>query len=713
MKNKKAQVTIFMIIGLVIIIGGGVFFYATRQVNAPLEPELNILEQQVPIEFDPIKSYANQCAYSASVEGLRIIGKQGGYISLTNKTLSKEPFSLKSEPTESDAVSFTRNSQLKIPYWWYLKSANTCKGSCEFSSKRPELRQTENSIEKQLERYVDLEFTSCLDNFKPFEEQGYKIEEKAKAKTDITIGSDDVFVLIEYPIEIQHLDSNTEMSQFVTRIPVNLERIYELSTKVTNLQVKHHYLEKHVLNLIVAFSGIDKEKLPPMSDMQFKFGSSISWQKSDIKNKMTGLLSSYIPLFQIDGTSNYDRGYFDTELKQRLYDSTILPVANNSFSELEAYFTYLDFWPAYFDMNCNGDRCVPSSANSLLSLFGVQDYSFDYDLSFPVLVEVKDPSALNGEGYAFNFFLEGNIRNNRYMDGNFTPLEILALSERSQLCDIRTSGNVEVAVLDSATRNPIEDAQILYTLTGESCFIGATDKDGKVTEKFPVGVGGYANIIKDSYIGKAVGFDPRIEADDSLSVELQPIYIKNVVVKKKNVAKTPKGWQFVDSVLDLSNKESAVISLTRIGEDNELEFFSAAGYTGQQAEKSEIELAPGKYSADISLMLNEKIVIPEEERCECVIDLGICVNKECYTIPKIDFGEGASQGQERFPEGGLKLNITITPEDLQKGTIVLYPASIALADVPENERKVEDIDYLSKIEEYSTNYSAALQPAFE
>ena len=713
MKNKKAQVTIFMIIGLVIIIGGAAFFYATRQVNTPLDPELQILEQQVPIEFDPIKSYANQCAYSASVEGLRIIGKQGGYISLTNKTLNKEPFSLKNEPTESDAVSFTRSSQLKIPYWWYLKSANTCKGSCEFSSKRPELRQTENSIEKQLERYVDLEFTSCLDNFKPFEEQGYKIEEKGKAKTDVTIGSDDLFVLIEYPIEIQHQDSKTEMSQFVMRVPVNLERVYELSTKVTNLQVKHHYLEKHVLNLIVAFSGIDKEKLPPMSDMQFKFGNSISWQKSDIKNKMTGLLSSYIPLFQIDGTSNYDRGYFDTELKQRLYDSTILPIANNSFSELEAYFTYLDFWPAYFDMNCNGDRCAPSSANSLLSLFGVQDYAFDYDLSFPVLVEVKDPSALNGEGYTFNFFLEGNIRNNRYMEGNFTPLEILALSERSQLCDIRTSGNVELIVLDSATKNPIEDAQVLYTLTGESCFIGSTDKDGKVTEKFPVGVGGYANIIKDSYIGKAVEFDPRIEADDSLTVELQPIYIKNVIVKKKNVAKTLEGWQFVDSVLDLSGKESAVISLTRIGEDSELEFFSGAGYAGQQSEKSEIELAPGKYSADISLMLNERIVIPEEERCECVIDLGICVNKECYTIPKIDFGEGASQGQERFPEGGLKLNITITPEDLQKGTIVLYPVSIALADVPENERKVEDVDYLSKIEEYSTNYSAALQPTFE
>ena len=93
--------------------------------------------------------------------------------------------------------------------------------------------------------------------------------------------------------------------------------------------------------------------------------------------------------------------------------------------------------------------------------------------------------------------------------------------------------------------------------------------------------------------------------------------------------------------------------------------------------------------------------------------MGVCVKKECYKIPKIDFGEGSTPGQERFPEGGLKLNITITPEDLQKGTIVLYSVSIALADVPEIERKVEDIDQISKIEEYSANYSTALQPTFE
>ncbi|MBI4452048.1 hypothetical protein HY637_01340 [Candidatus Woesearchaeota archaeon] len=713
-QNKKAQVAIFMVIGLMIIVGGAIFFYATRETRQISEPKTQIIREQIPTEFDPVRSYVDECVYSTSVEGLRIIGKQGGYISLTNKTLSKESFSINQNPTESDAVSFTRDSELKIPYWWYLKSSNNCNGNCEFASKRPDLRQTENSIEKQLERYVDAELADCINNFEPFRSQGYIVTEKGKIKSDVAIASNDVAVLVEYPIEVQSQNSKTSISQFGATIPVNLEKVYELATKITNLEMKHNYLEKHVLNLIVSFSGISKEKLPPMSDLQFKFGSSVSWQKSEIKNRITGLLSTYIQLFQVDGTYNYDRNLFESDLKQSLYDSTILPVANSSFENIGAYFTYLDFWPVYFDMNCKGERCVPSSANSLLSFFWIQDYDFDYDISYPVLVEVKDPFALNGEGYTFNFFLEGNIRNNRQIEGNFTQLEMLALSERTQLCDIRTSGRVTVNVLDSATKLPVKDAQVLYTLAGESCFIGSTNEDGLVVEQFPVGVGGVVNLIKENYIGKAVEFDPRIEADDSFDAEIHQILAKNIVVKKKNVVKNPQGWQFADSAADLTDKEQAVVSLTRYGDENELEFSSFASYEGLQPSQSQIEIAPGRYFADMTLVQNERIVIPEEERCVSKgVVLDLFTGKECYTVPKIDFGEGATPGEEKFPEGGLKLNFTVTSEDLQKDTLVVYAVAIALSDVPEAERKVEDIDQLSKLEEYSTNYSVNLQPAFE
>ena len=708
--NRKSQTTIFMILGLIILLGGVLFFYLTQRSSSTIEPELKIVQEQVPVEFDPIRKYANDCALSTGLKGLKIIGKQGGYISFSNRTLNKEPFTITQNPTESDAVVFAQGSDLEIPYWWYLKSTNDCRDNCMFASKRPDLRETDNSIEKQLERYIDAEFKECLDNFAPFEAQGFVISEEGPVKSDVIIGVKDVTLVVDYPIKAQREDRNSKITQYLVTIPVNLDKVYDLATKITNLEIKHNYLEKHALNLIVAFSGVNTEKLPPMSDLQFKFGSTTSWQKTDVKNKIAGMLASYIPLFQVDGTYNYDRNLFDSDLKQKLYDSTIIPVANSSFRDVAAYFNYLDFWPVYFDLNCKGERCEPSSANSLISFFGIQQYRFSYDVSFPVLVEIKDPFALNGQGYTFNLFLEGNVRNNKPMPGNFSPLERATFSERTLLCDIRTSGNITLNVNNLANNNPVEDAQVLYRIIDESCYIGSTDKDGMMSEKFPVGVGGLISVLRDSYVGKAVEFNPSLDEDAKLKVDLAPIYTKKLVIQKKNVVKTQDGWQFIDVPIDLSEKETATVTLNRISKDNELEFSTIGSLEGS-AQDATIDIAPGTYSAEGNLLLNQKIVIPEKKKC---VKKNIFGAKECYTIPKVDFAEKAAPGEEKFPEGGLKLNFTIKAKDLENhGTIVFYLVSADIAGIPEPNRVIEDIEQMNKIEQYSKTYQAVLQPAFK
>ena len=154
-----------------------------------------------------------------------------------------------------------------------MKSANNCRGNCQFASKRPELRNTENSIEKQLERYIDSKFKECINNFAPFTEQGYKITEAGKLKSDVVIGTEDVTVIVDYPLDVEKEEAKTKITQFLVALPVNLDKVYELAAKITNLEMKHRFLEKHALNLMVALSGISKEKLPPMADMQFSFGS--------------------------------------------------------------------------------------------------------------------------------------------------------------------------------------------------------------------------------------------------------------------------------------------------------------------------------------------------------------------------------------------------------------------------------------------------------
>ena len=178
-----------------------------------------------------------------------------------------------------------------------------------------------------------------------------------------------------------------------------------------------------------------------------------------------------------------------------------------------------------------------------------------------------------------------------------------------------------------------------------------------------------------------------------------------------NVAKTSQGWQFSNVPADLNEKESASVTLTRINEEGELYFSTVANYERNQKESSEIQIAPGTYTADANLILNQRIVIPEKQKC---VKKGIFGDQECFTIPKVDFGEKSTPGQERFPEGGLKLNITLSTNDLENhDTIVLYAVSTDIASVPEQERAVEDVDQIGKVEDYSKTYQLALQPTFQ
>jgi hypothetical protein len=83
-------------------------------------------------------------------------------------------------------------------------------------------------------------------------------------------------------------------------------------------------------------------------------------------------------------------------------------------------------------------------------------------------------------------------------------------------------------------------------------------------------------------------------------------------------------------------------------------------------------------------------------------------------LPKIDFGEQSTPGNEKFPSGGLKLNLTFDSQDLEKyDTIVLYAVNVDIASVPEQNRVIEDTDQIIKVEEYSKTYQLALQPAFQ
>ena len=706
--NKKAQATIFAIIGIIVLLGGGLLVYTQTQAAKQLIPDVYIKGGQVPIEFSEIKQFVDDCIYKIGVEGLKLAGQHGGYISMVDPEISTAFFKIIPEATESEAVIFSSGSNLAIPYWWYLQSANDCTGTCRYGTKRPELRDSENSVEKQLERYVKKNLKTCVNNFNDFREQGFDIKEIEDVKVDVVIAERDVVVLVDYPIEVSK-ESKAEISKYYSLVPINIERIYNLATEVTNLQKEHRFLENAVINLIASFASVDKEKLPPIADMRFSYGSTLRWSKQDVKEKIMGILTSYIDIFQVDGTSNFERNLFGDLLKQRIYDAFIVPSVNEKYSDLSATFSYLDFWPVYFDLNCNGDICEPESANSpFFSFIGIQRYNFMYDVSYPILVEINEPDALNGQGFDFRFFLEANLRNNEAMPVDFTPLEGAEITQGTYLCDYgqRQSGDVKVKVLNKIDEAPVEGARVMYSVAGETCYIGSTDSEGILKDKFPTGsVGGVVTILKEDYLTKSELFDAGSE-EKSLDVEVEPILEKNIVIKKKKLVKSGNNWEIVNEAVELDDKEQAILTLVRDGGLEEEEYSTAVEFTGSQSEPGTLDVAPGNYHATINLLLYKDIVIPPKH---VKIDGGWFADDVEYDLPGETFGD-----DKPYFSGGLSLNITLNSRELQNyDTIVFYAVSQDIESVPEDQREIQDLQQIAKYSEYSEVYSTLLEPTFE
>ncbi len=114
-KSRKAQVTLFVIIGLVLVIAAFIFFAFYTPVSQ--EDQLLKSVQDVDATIKPIKIYVESCLQAVSLESLKILGEHGGYIDPIGVN-SQKAFSYdQSNPVDSDGVFLAGTNNYFIPYW--------------------------------------------------------------------------------------------------------------------------------------------------------------------------------------------------------------------------------------------------------------------------------------------------------------------------------------------------------------------------------------------------------------------------------------------------------------------------------------------------------------------------------------------------------------------------------------------------------------------
>ena len=649
---KKGQIAIFLIIGILIIIAGAFYFYATTfTTESRIETRLAEV-QEVSADFNPVKEFVDQCIYSTALEGLRLIGENGGYTSIDP---SKN--NIKSEklyPASGDRTA----------YWFYADS------SIPFVQK-PKLRESDPksgiSIEKQISDYVKSNLNSCLNNFDEFKKQGFSINE-GKLATEALIRDSDVLINANYPLKIEKGDSKVDIEDFFVTIPFNMRAIYELASAVADNQSNNRYLEKYTNTLIFVYSGPESNKLPVTSELRFDFTPSF-WIEHRVEEDLKDILNTNIQQLRVLGSRNYVPYGDDDLITRGIYDGLeTLPLHTGaaSFATYDIRFEYLPgFFPFKFNV-CDGAVCRSESGLGPIPAVGFQRSLFSYDVEYPVFVEIRDPSAIifGNEGYKFNLFLQSKILdNNPYME-KASPQTIIptglaiddianqppsaSLFDGPTICSPDLWDSEEILIIPvnaSDESRKIPNAQIYFTAAEVSCPIGSTDSEGRLITRLPTGTfGGAITATAEGFVDKSIMYDPGISHETEVKIRLEPIAAKKYVVYKKKFRKVNYGgtsyWNFEGASLPLSPKENAIITLDRVPAEGEPEFSAFGEFNGDMyATPPEMDIAPGNYNLSINMILNDLVVIPKSEIEFWKPKFPALWNKDKVEIPEISFGE--------------------------------------------------------------------------
>ena len=725
-RGKKGQVTLFIILGVLVLGLVGLFFFLRSSIVEERVQEARPVAEDVPTEFNPLKVFTEDCLKLTVEEGMIRLGQQGGYI--RPREWQRLRFDA-IQPTDSDGVAFAED--VNIPYWYYNNGPNN-----ELTVSLAKRVPTVEDMEDELERWVEEELAACLNGYDVFLRE-FAIEEGDTTAT-VNILPGIVHVAVEHPLTIQWRDSKTELHNFYVESKSDIVRLHQVASEIVNLEQEYSYLEGNTLSLISLFSDVDDGKLMPMTAATFNLASTEIWSKNSLKEQVKALLMYYTPMLRVLGARNfYGYRYPSSEpyvdVKQRIYNDMILQLDGDT-AGIEVRFNYLDFWEPYFDMNCEGDVCMAQSTVTPLTFpalgyFGMQRYKGVYDISYPVLVSLRTPPTESDEGYIFNFALEANIRNNRAAFDGVLPAP-LSTFKSGLLCEQnqKSSGDITISVHDALSGEGLPRAAVSYVLGDESCSIGLTDEGGVVVERFPSAVGGVAHALLADHIGSARPLDPQSGKEESVDIELWPYKLIELEVQKKRFVKCgagcvidgvgtigapegaagPEGWSLLDVPMPLRDTEQAVVSFERMSEFDDPVSFSAR-VTGE--ETVPIRLPAGNYRVTISLILDEEVVIPSDEICE---DASTGINpfdedEECFTIPEVKM--------QPFPNGGLQWNeevlLEIEPNDYYSADkLTLYALSSGIAETPIGVRTIKDLSLMGGVVDYSADYKDNLQPTY-
>ncbi len=704
-KNKKAQITMFIIIGLVIFMAFlFVLYFQQRVIKEPaITAPLERVAEEVPLEVLPIKQYTQECLDKTLPEAIIQVGLHGGYSDPENPQSTGIDFNLDpGSPTESDGVYL---DQIPVIYWYHMDSPNKCT-SCTISIENmPSL----SDILTQIENYVKTHTDDCLENFTAFREQGFEVKQ-GEMTIQTQFFEETVRMLIDFPVTIEKEGRSTVVSKFFSISEVNIVPMYILANSMVIMELESLYLEQILMNLITAYSGVTPDKLPPISYMEKKEYYSI-WTKDMAGEQLKQVLRANIPLMQVDKTKGahkivvqgdpiatgfYDTLYLESDMLNNMTKDNVTiegKVMNFSdiFKDIKVKFHYFD-WPLHFDVTpSEGEVLRPSVITSsfpfdIIRPYRINYYDFFYDVSYPVIVELRDENALGGKGFSLMFAMEGTIIDNKNLmqwnkgDGTFGPVDytkvvskiesppdsLVRNQTKSMMCykNQRIGKELILRTKDASDDQPLGNVSVFFGCGDyDTCDMGgskydATTNISELRVNLPIGMGCFLRLEKPGYEKRFIGeVDSAIRQDEDpylvKTIEMEPLKEMEINVKQRNI-------NSINTLDDLAGEDTVILTVRRLPTDEFLEFSQTFLFNSERVPDlpddvigatipNIIKLIPGEYEVTAQIINQEGAKIEQcaEHLCEGPLNTCLWVD-ECIPDKDLEI--------KPLPIGGLALN---------------------------------------------------------
>jgi hypothetical protein len=624
----KAQVTVFVIIGAMVLLAAMLFFAVNRNLNED-KPGFDTLD--VSLETRPTFQLVESCLEQISLTALRKVSSQGGYIEFSGLKYNDFPYA-------SDIVNFPPN---KIPYWRHLTECGD-KVFCEKSHIPPLCKpgssktcfstsSGDNSIQEQVEIYIEQNIDSCLNNFESLSHM-YNISTVARPDVSVTFSKEETRIILDYPLTIKSLKSSATktVKEFAVVFDIKMTEMYDLAKEIVEFETQNNFYEEQTMNLITIYSGID-EKLPPTSEISFFDAGGKYWIQQEIKEILEYDLLPFMGTIRFMNAKNYfpisDYTETDyTKYSQGMYFGMNPKIGNDNTLydyNIIHHYTYLPIYTRVGDGSSLLKPGVLGGEDNIIMKMGglfLKDYRFDYDIRYPLVITINDDEALNGKGFDFNFAVEVNIRNNMPAYNNFTNLN-LDVPFQTGLGDfeLRLPQNISIYAKDKHTQTALEGVDVSY-ICGREFEIGKTIIDSSNLALFKTQLpycemGGYLKFTKTGYAGVTLQYDNKINGTNKeFSVELWPLKEKEIILYKRTYQDLIDIQNAGEDSLvvrqrayhNLSENETALFSIEKVLENPYEDMIPLVGFIKYQHPGTKLIIKQSMINSNVTLSAIEE-----------------------------------------------------------------------------------------------------------